>query len=187
MADTCSRALKRIFVTEADAEATLAYLRRKRLDGGGRMQVFACGGHFHFGHTDQFTARANRAKQRLKPKRKTRRRREAPTFEQADWDEATMLLWARARGRCEHCGRDLNGTAERHHRQRRAVGGDRLSNLMLVLPECHHAAIHAHPELAREQGWIVSAFVDDPASVPMMQWGEQAVILDDTGCASAHH
>lgn len=97
-----------------------------------------------------------------------------------------MLLWQRCRGRCEHCGRELNGRMERHHRQRRRDGGDRLSNLIALLPECH-AEVHMHPQLSREHGWIVSAFTSDLASVPLLQWGSQLVLLDDEGHAYAHH
>lgn len=122
----------------------------------------------------------------MKRKRSSPRRRDAPTFQRADWDEATLILWARARGKCEHCGRDLNGKMERHHRQRRRDGGDRLSNLLAVLPECH-GEIHAHPTLSRENGWIVSAFAADPAAASVMQWGEQLVQLDDEGHAAAVH
>lgn len=71
---------------------------------------------------------------------------------------------------------------ERHHRQRRRDGGDRLSNLLAVLPECH-GEIHSHPALAREHGWIVSAFAADPARVEVLQWGEQRVTFTDDGTA----
>jgi hypothetical protein len=122
----------------------------------------------------------------MKRKRSTPRRRTAPTFQRNDWDEATMTLWARSRGNCEHCGRPLNGRMERHHRQRRRDGGDRLSNLLAVLPDCH-GEIHAHPALSRERGWIVSAYVADPRAIPVSQWGEQQVVFDDKGNAFTVH
>lgn len=122
----------------------------------------------------------------IRSKRPKSRRRRVPTFQRVDWDEATLQLWQRSRDKCEHCGRGLNGQMERHHRQRRQVGGDRLSNLIAVLPECH-GEIHGHPALSREHGWIVSAYVDDPASVPVTQWGDQLVTLDDEGHAYAKH
>ena len=73
----------------------------------------------------------------------------------------------------------LGGRAERHHRQRRAVGGDRLCNLLLVLPE-HHTDIHRAPERSRTNGWIVSAYEPDPAVVPVLM-GDHWWYLDDDG------
>jgi hypothetical protein len=73
----------------------------------------------------------------------------------------------------------LISSAERHHRQRREVGGDRLSNLLLLHPNCH-ALVHAHPEESRDKGWIVSAFARDPAIVPVAVGGAW-YWLDDHG------
>lgn len=101
-----------------------------------------------------------------------------------EWHEATLTLLLRAGHRCEACGVRLTGQDEvaRHHRQRRAVGGDRLSNLVVVHGECHRK-VHAHPELARQTGLIVSSYVTDPASAPLQQWGRTWVLLDDFGGA----
>lgn len=93
---------------------------------------------------------------RMRQRRVVPRRREAPRWSADDWQEATMLLLARCGSRCEKCGQPLGNQLERHHRQRREVGGDRLSNLLALHPACH-AWITEHPEEAREQGWIVSA------------------------------
>lgn len=91
----------------------------------------------------------------------------------------TWELFTRCHGRCEVCDRLLLGNADRHHRQRREVGGDRLANLVLLHPECH-TWVHAHPAEAREKGWIVSAYADDLLSVPVLSLG-QWWLLDDEG------
>lgn len=44
-----------------------------------------------------------------------------------------------------------------HHRQRRELGDHSPENLLAVCGLCH-AAVHAHPEWAREHGFIRSAF-----------------------------
>ena len=109
-----------------------------------------------------------------------------PRWTQAEWDEATLVLWQRAQDRCEHCGKPLRGRMSRHHRQRRAVGGDRYANLLVLLPACH-GDIHASPASSRDNGWIVSAFVDDPADIPVLLWGGRTVRLDDDGNAVVVH
>lgn len=101
---------------------------------------------------------------RIRAKRATPRRRKAPLEDAAWWEEATALLLARAGHRCERCGQPLAGNLERHHRQRRAVGGDRLCNLMALHTRCH-AWITEHPEAATANGWIVSSYAPDPAEV----------------------
>lgn len=121
---------------------------------------------------------------RVKAKRATPRRRESPQEGPEWWSTANMLLALRSGERCEHCGVLLNGRAERHHRQRRQVGGDRLSNLLLLLPE-HHTWITEHPAEALEAGWIVSTYgpdgTPDPATVPVRIAGQFLWLLDDHG------
>lgn len=88
-----------------------------------------------------------------------------PTRWTADeWATMNLLLEARAGGACERCGHEC-GKANRHHRKRRREGGDSLSNIILVGSECH-AEIHAHPELARREGFIVSVS-RQPEDVPI--------------------
>jgi hypothetical protein len=62
---------------------------------------------------------------------------------------------------CVRCGRSLRFTSgSRHHRQRRAVGGHSVANLILLCGSgttgCHGWA-HAHPREARAAGYIVRA------------------------------
>lgn len=67
---------------------------------------------------------------------------------------------------------------EVHHRIRRRDGGDRFSNLLALLPECHRW-ITEHPETAREFGWILLVG-SDPMACPV--WiSERRWLLDDFG------
>lgn len=120
----------------------------------------------------------------LRKRRATPRRRAAPRWTAEDWANANPLLMARSNGCCEHCGRPLNGRVERHHRQRRQVGGDRLSNILMLLPE-HHAYLTEHPEEARANGWVVSSHgpdgAPDPATVPVRLPDGYLWLLDDAG------
>lgn len=118
-----------------------------------------------------------KARRPVKPRRAPRRRT-APQWTAEDWETANPLLLTRCAGRCEKCGHDLGNTMERHHRQRREVGGDRLANLVALHPACHQW-VHAHPEEARANGWIVSAHDPDPAAVPVRIGGWLWVLRDD--------
>lgn len=118
-------------------------------------------------------------------KRKTARRRTAPQEDAAWWEAANVALFARSGGLCEHCGTPLNGRVERHHRQRRQVGGDRLSNLLYLLPE-HHTYITEHPTEAMANGFIVSTHgpggvAPNPEEVPVRLFGRMLWLLDDHG------
>lgn len=98
------------------------------------------------------------------------------------WDAATLALLRRDGDVCRWCGEALAGRAERHHRQRRRVGGDRLANLLLLHPACHNGgpgSVHGSPGAARERGFIVSAF-GDPLVVPVLM-GTVWFALDDEG------
>ena len=97
-------------------------------------------------------------KRRAKP-----RRRESPQEDAAWWEWATQQLLTRCGFRCERCGHDLGNNLERHHRIRRQVGGDRLSNLLALHSLCHRY-ITEHPTEAESQGWIVSTH--GPAGTP---------------------
>jgi len=62
---------------------------------------------------------------------------------------------------CVRCGKSLHVTSgSRHHRQRRAIGGHQVSNVILLCGSgttgCH-GWVHAHPREARAAGWIVRA------------------------------
>lgn len=87
--------------------------------------------------------------------------------------------------KCSRCG--TYPATDNHHRQRRAVGGHRLSNLILLCRLCH-GWVHANPQAARDAGWIVAANGSlNPELVPVKRWtaefGLQWYCLDDSGAA----
>lgn len=117
----------------------------------------------------------------VRPRRTIPRRRTAPRWDRADWDTANYLLLRRCHERCEHCGVDLNRSGvERHHRQRRTVGGDRIANLLMLCPPSHQW-ITEHPAEALDAGWVVSSYADDPATVPVRLHGYGPALLADDG------
>jgi len=124
----------------------------------------------------------------VRPKRATPRRRLAPREGATWWAQATVDLLRRCGYRCERCGHPLGDNLERHHRQRREVGGDRLSNLLALHSACHQY-ITEHPEEALANGWIVSTHgpsgvAPDPAGAPVRLPGLTGTalwLLDDEG------
>lgn len=103
-----------------------------------------------------------------------------PRWDFATWEQMSVVLLHRCRGRCEWCGGTLTpSTVERHHRMRRAVGGDRLSNILMLCPE-HHRYAHGHPYEARERGVIVHT-ASDPLEVPLVDTNGIRWLLDDEG------
>lgn len=103
----------------------------------------------------------------MRRKRATPRRRTAPRGDADWWENATRLLLVRCGHRCERCGQPLTReNMERHHRQRRRDGGDRLSNLLALHSRCH-AYITEHPAEARANGWIVPVG-EDPTEVTVV-------------------
>ena len=92
---------------------------------------------------------------------------------------------------CVRCGLSLAWLpGSRHHRQRRQVGGHRVANLILLCGSgttgCH-GWVHANPQAARDNGWIVSAYVKNVELVPVKRWtpefGLQWFCIDDAGAA----
>jgi hypothetical protein len=104
-------------------------------------------------------------------------------------DKSTVeQVWRRDRGRCVPCGNKLYGRRgvewSVSHRKLRSQGGDnRLSNLML---SCGNGTsgcegmIHAHPQRARDAGWMVSRELD-PAVIPVEHSRHGHVLLLDDG------
>lgn len=95
-----------------------------------------------------------------------------------EWATHNMTLMARAGGACERCGHEC-GPVERHHRKRKREGGDSLANLVMLGRPCH-AFVHAHPVLARQEGFIVSVS-RDPEDVPLHWRRRDWVILTNEG------
>lgn len=120
---------------------------------------------------------------RLKAYRPRPRRRKAPQEDADWWAEATIILLRRSGSHCEKCGHPLGNSAERHHRIRQRDGGDRLSNLLIVHPQCHQW-ITEHPEFSRGEGWIVTALgldgdPPDPETMPVRINGWWWYLRDD--------
>lgn len=86
---------------------------------------------------------------------------------------------ARAKGLCERCG---SLGAHWHHRRSRSVR-DALThspvNGVLLCTLCH-AAVHANPREAIEQGFIVSRY-QDPRLVPVERWDGTTIYLNEDG------
>ena len=110
----------------------------------------------------------------------TRRRPKTPEQRQA-WQLARVAVYHRALGRCERCGANLTMTGlEAHHRKLRSRGGgDELSNLAALCPQCHDW-VHANPAAAEVSGWMVPT-TTDPGSVAVRLWTDQTVRFDDAG------
>lgn len=74
-------------------------------------------------------------------------------------------------GSCERCG--SNGS-DWHHRRRRAVKNGHFQHCACIgvwLCRTDHAWAHANPRLAQESGFIVSAYEDEPWTVPIKSLG----------------
>lgn len=112
-------------------------------------------------------------------RRATPRRRDADRWDRDQWAAADLYLQRRAGGRCECCGNELRGRAERHHRTRRRDGGDRLANLLLLLPD-HHRRWTENPAEAVDRGIIVPTWAD-PAATPVLHRGRTWLRLADDG------
>lgn len=89
-----------------------------------------------------------------------------------------VAVRARDAGHCVRCG--VGGQLHVHHRQRRRDGGHGLANCISLCSTCHHW-VHANPILARDGGFIVSAFAPDVSVVPLRWYSAMDVTLNDDG------
>jgi hypothetical protein len=82
--------------------------------------------------------------------------------------------------RCVRCAG--GAYLEIHHRQRRGIGADphAYCNLLLLDMVCHKWA-HAHPEEARELGFIVSMYEDFPEEIPVSSFMGKIRLACDGG------
>lgn len=81
---------------------------------------------------------------------------------------ARAIVKERDQGHCMRCG--AAGAHEVHHRRRRGTGDDphEVCNLVTLCgPGGCHDWVHAHPELARRQGFIISMFDDEPFRITL--------------------
>ncbi len=93
-----------------------------------------------------------------------------------------QAVHSRAGGRCERCsGRGY----QMHHRQRRREGKHAIENLVLLCGACH-IDVHAHPAMAREEGFVISVAVDreEIRTVPITLPGGHLVLLTTDGTYS---
>lgn len=173
MSSRCKTTGKMAYKSKTSSDRALQTVESKRL-GYGDGHSYRCPdqpSHWHIGHSDDGPhVERGTGNTSSSPGRWTR----------VEWDNHSMTLWARTRDTCEWCARPLAGDMVRHHRQRRAVGGDRLANLVGLHDACHRY-VHDHPEEARDRGTIVSAHAPDPATVPLTLGDGRTVTLDDAG------
>jgi 5-methylcytosine-specific restriction protein A len=107
-----------------------------------------------------------------------------------------VLLWARANGRCELCGRDLEHgfPFSRHHRRPRGSGGSTVSwindvtNLLLLCgsattPDGCHLLVEKHRDHAKALGWLIPySSPYTPAELPVsLEPGRGLVYLTADG------
>lgn len=88
-----------------------------------------------------------------------------------EWARITVKV--RSHYRCERCGAPASEGHWHHRRSRRVVDAHQHCpcNGVWLCGTCHQWA-HAHPADARAAGWIVSAWVDEPTTVPVhTPWG----------------
>ncbi len=182
MTPRCKTTGKVIYKTKAKATRALRTVQSSKTQAEG-MHVYRCEdqpSHWHMGHNSKLPGAESGVGEQVaqgKP----------PRWNAVEWDAASMALWSRSRDLCEApvCGKPLGGTMERHHRQRRAIGGDRLANLLALHPGCHQW-ITEHPAEARAAGVIVSAYERDPATVPLLTPDGSYVLLTDDGTKEPH-
>lgn len=93
---------------------------------------------------------------------------------------ARAVIKERDGGHCLRCG--AGGGIEVHHRRRRGIGEDphAYCNLMSLCATCH-PWVHAHPELARAAGFIVSMHVDYVCDVRVNSFMGPILLAGDGG------
>lgn len=103
------------------------------------------------------------------------------------------IVRKRAKDLCERCGRSLGRDYSYHHRRPRGMGGTNAAlsndaaNIVLLCgtgTTMCHGEVESHRRLALDQGWLVSQYEPNPASVPILMRGEWRR-LDRDGCVTA--
>jgi 5-methylcytosine-specific restriction protein A len=94
---------------------------------------------------------------------------------------ARRLVKTRDKGRCLRCGSPTRN-GEWHHRRSRRVTGPHRHHPCNGVWLCHtcHTWAHKHPDEARNEGLIVSQFIEDPGTIPVLTW-HGLVMLDCDG------
>lgn len=94
--------------------------------------------------------------------------------------DVARAVQARAGGMCEALipGVCTTRVEQLHHRRMRSQGGRHtVQNLAGICEPCH-SWVHSHPLVARENGWIVSAY-NTPDTAPMLRRGVFSVLQGD--------
>jgi 5-methylcytosine-specific restriction endonuclease McrA len=100
------------------------------------------------------------------------------------WQDVRLVIYARAGGRCELCGKQLGiANMEGHHRRTRRLGPDCPCNAIALCSDCHHGPnVHGGPETARELRLILPReCTDPPAEIPVELHGQRWVLLNCDG------
>lgn len=99
-------------------------------------------------------------------------------------DSIRRLAYARCKGYCELCGRQLATSFALHHRKLKSRGGkDEISNFVALHHECHNLgthAVHLNVTKATESGHIVPSWAN-PSECPVILANGDSVILTDEG------
>lgn len=106
----------------------------------------------------------------IKPKRTTARRRARDDEDHGmAWADVRLIIYTRAGGCCELCGKALNiVNMEGHHRRSRRFGPDCPCNALALCGDCHHGPkVHGGPTPAKVLGTIVQRHVQRPGEVPV--------------------
>jgi hypothetical protein len=91
-----------------------------------------------------------------------------PATRSVEETHARALVWARALGSCEGCGRV--GPLDWSHRKARSQGGAWCPSNGLAMCRDEHRWCHENPAMARSVGWMVRRN-EDPAAIPALLHG----------------
>jgi hypothetical protein len=101
-----------------------------------------------------------------------------------------VVVRQRDEGHCMRCGVMVGANGELHHRRRRGTGEDphSLANVITLCGGPAHAGchqwVHAHPNEAREGGFIVSTYPEIPVDrVVVSSFMGRIALLEDGSLA----
>lgn len=99
-------------------------------------------------------------------------------------DFARALVYARCKGYCEKCGRQLPDSWALHHRKLRSRGGkDEVCNFVALHHSCHNMAtdsVHFNPTDAQNKGLMVASW-ENPLACPLTLPDGSIVTLTEKG------
>ena len=98
--------------------------------------------------------------------------------------EMREIVYARCRGYCEKCGKQLPEGWALHHRKLKSRGGkDEVVNFVALHHSCHNMAtdcVHFNPDMAERLGLMVPSW-QDPSECPLTLPDGSIVILEQEG------